>query len=72
MEEIPKTDKLFLVLHRAEWSIDDTAFVGKEGISRLVSGTRGDHSIRAEGKGQVEAWQQACRQAEELNLVHPA
>jgi hypothetical protein len=52
MSEIPKTDKLFLMLHRAGWSVGDTAFVGKEGISWLVFGTKGDHSIRAEGKSQ--------------------
>ena len=71
MEEIPKTDRLFLILHKAGWSIGDTAFVGKEGISWLVYGTRGDHSIRAEGKSQVEAWKDACRQAEEMGLVQP-
>ena len=52
-------------------SINDTAFVGKQGISWLVFGTRGDHSIRAEGKSQVEAWKQACRQAEEMGMVQP-
>ena len=46
MDDIPKTDKLFLILHRAGWSIGDTAFVGKEGISWLVFGTKGDHSIQ--------------------------
>jgi len=67
-----KTDKLFLILHRAGWSIGDTAFAGKEGISWLVFGTKGDHSIRAEGKSQEEAWwKQACRQAEEMGLVQP-
>jgi hypothetical protein len=71
MEEIPKTDKLFLILHKAGWSVGDTAFVGKEGTSWLVFGTKGDHSIRAEGKSQVEAWKQACRQAEEMGLVQP-
>ena len=69
MEEIPKSDRLFLILHQAGWSIGVTAFVGKEGISWLVYGTRGDHSIRAEGKSQVEAWKDACRQAEEMGLV---
>ncbi len=71
MDDIPKTDKLFLILHRAGWSIGVTAFVGKEGMSWLVLGTKGDHSIRAEGKSQVEAWKQACRQAEEMGLVQP-
>jgi len=45
MSEIPKTDNLFLILHRAGWSTGYTAFVGKEGISWLVYGTKGDHSI---------------------------
>jgi len=53
MDEMRKTDKLFLILHRAGWSIGDTAFVGKGGISWLVYGTNGEHSIRAEGKSQV-------------------
>ena len=67
MSNIPKTDKLFLILHRAGWSVGVTAFVGKDGISWLVFGTKGDHSIRAEGKSQEEA----CRQAEEMGLVQP-
>jgi hypothetical protein len=71
MDEMRKTDRLFLILHRAGWSIGDTAFVGKEGMSWLVFGTRGDHSIHAEGKSQEEAWKQACRQAEEIGLVQP-
>ena len=71
MDDIPKTDKLFLILHRAGWSIDCTAFAGKEGISWLIFGTNGDHSIRANVKTEVEAWKQACRQAEEMGLVQP-
>jgi len=46
VDEMRKTDKLFLILHRAGWSIGDTAFAGKEGISWLVFGTKGDHSIQ--------------------------
>ncbi len=71
MSEVTKTDKLFQILHRAGWSIDCTAFAGREGITWLVYGTNGDHSIQANGKTQLEAWKQACRRAEELGLVHP-
>jgi hypothetical protein len=39
MSDIPKTDRLFLILHKAGWSVGDTAFVGNEGISWLVYGT---------------------------------
>jgi hypothetical protein len=69
---ISKTDNLFLILHRAGWSIGDAAFVGKDGISWLVIGTNGDHMIQANGKTQEETWKQACRQAEEMGLVQPA
>ncbi len=36
--------------------------MGKQGISWLVFGTNGDHSIQAKGKSQMEAWKamQAC------------
>jgi hypothetical protein len=64
-----KTDRLFLILHEAGWSIGDTAFAGKDGISWLVYGTNGDHAIQATGQTQEEAWKQACRQAEEMGLV---
>ena len=60
MDDIPKTDKLFLILHSSGWSIGDTSFAGKEGISWLVYGMKCDHSIRADGKRQVEFWKQAC------------
>jgi hypothetical protein len=66
-----RTDRLFLLLHEAGWSIGDTAFVGKEGISWLVFGTHGDQRIRANAKTQEQAWIQACRQADELGLVQP-
>jgi hypothetical protein len=71
VDEIPKTDKLFLILHRAGWSIGDTAFASKQGLSWLVFGTNGDHSIQANERTQEDAWKQACRQAEEMGLVHP-
>ena len=71
MDEMKKTDRLFLILHRAGWSIGDTAFAGKEGISWLVYGTNGDHTIQANGETQKEAWRQACREAEELGLIQP-
>jgi hypothetical protein len=61
MIDIPKTDKLFLILHRAGWSIGDTAFAGKEGLSWLIYGTSGDHLIQVHGNTKEDAWKQACR-----------
>ncbi len=71
MNDMPKTDRLFLILHRAGWSTGVTAFASKADISWLVFGTNGDHSIQANGKTQEEAWKLACRQAEEMGLVQP-
>lgn len=71
MSDIPKADRLLLILHKAGCSIVVTAIAGKEGISWLVFGTNGDHSIHANGKTHEEAWRQACRQAEEKGLVQP-
>ncbi|MGO8903787.1 MAG: hypothetical protein ACLQU5_36420 [Isosphaeraceae bacterium] len=42
MDEMKKTDKLFLILHRAGWSIGDTAFelenifAGELSVSSMV------------------------------------
>ena len=33
MEKIPKTDELFLILHKTGWLTGDTAFVDKERIT---------------------------------------
>ena len=52
MTEIPKTDKLFLILHSTGWSIGDTAIVGKEGFSWVVYGTKGDHSTVRKAKAR--------------------
>ena len=41
------------ILHKAGWSIGNTAFEGKEGFTWLVYGTNGDHMIQA-NKGQSE------------------
>lgn len=69
MDQILNTDKLFPPLHQAGWSISDTSFLSNEGVTWLVFGTNGDHSIHANGKTQEEAWKQGCRQADELSLV---
>jgi hypothetical protein len=71
MDDIPKTDKLFLILHRAGWSIGGTSFLSKEGVTWLVFGTNGVHSIHANGKTHEETWRQAYRKAEETGLVQP-
>jgi hypothetical protein len=66
MDEIARIDMLFHILHKEGWSIGDTAFVEKRGLTWPASGSKGEHSLRAEGKVRDEAWKQACRQAEEM------
>jgi hypothetical protein len=52
-----ETDRLFLILHRAGWSIGDTAFAGKDGISWLGLWHKGrsfDSGKRKESGGGLE------------------
>ena len=70
--DAPKlTDELFDLLHKAGWSIGDTAFRDAEGVYWLVYGTQGGYEIRAEDADRGEAWKLACRQAEALGLIEP-
>jgi hypothetical protein len=62
-------DELFSLLHRAGWSIGDTAFSDAEGMYWLVYGTQGGYEIRAEDADRGEAWKKACREAEALGLI---
>jgi hypothetical protein len=68
--DAPKlTDELFSLLHRAGWSIGDTAFTEAGSMTWLVYGTQGRYEIRAEDVDRGEAWKKACRQAEALGLI---
>jgi hypothetical protein len=58
------SERCYLALHTAGWSIGDTAFVGLDGSRRwLVSGSNGENLIRAEGATKDEAWRMALEQA---------
>jgi hypothetical protein len=56
-------------LHRAGWSLGDTAFhaVGG-GLVWVVSGRNGENQLRAEGAISAEAWEQAVEQARSLGM----
>ena len=70
--DTPKlTDELFSLLHKAGWSMGDTAFSDAEGVYWLVYGTQGGYRIRAEDADRGEAWKKVCRQAEALGLIEP-
>jgi hypothetical protein len=71
MNVVRKSDDLFQLLHRAGWSIGDTAFAGQAGLTWLVYGTQGGYELRAENSKRTEAWKHACRQATENGLIDP-
>lgn len=71
MNVIRKSDELFWLLHRAGWSIGDTAFAGPEGLTWLVYGTQGGYEIRAVAAERTEVWEAACHQARKLGLIDP-
>ena len=51
-------------LHSAGWSVGETSFVGPEGKVWVVVATRGQVTVRGEGRTLVTAWWDAARQAE--------
>ena len=55
-------------LHRAGWSVGDVRLSGTSGPLWLVTGTRGEHFIRAEGLTQTDAWHNACERAQAAGL----
>jgi hypothetical protein len=52
------------VLHTAGWSVGDAHVIMPNGVAWLVTCTRGEHMVQTTAPTQVEAWQEACRQAE--------
>jgi hypothetical protein len=69
MNDIPKTDNLFLILHRAGWSISDTALRART-VTSDRSTLRRAIRIRAEGKSHVEVRKPAGGQDDETSQVH--
>jgi hypothetical protein len=61
-------DRLFPRLHHVGWSFGDMAFRGPDTSPNvwLVAGTRGEHTISAQGQTQTEAWEEACRLARQI------
>lgn len=61
----PSVDESFDRLHRAGWSIGESA----DARVWLVIGGNGENQIRAEGRTQVEAWYRAAQQAEAVGML---
>jgi hypothetical protein len=64
------SERCYLALHAAGWSIGDAAFVGSDGSRHwLVSGSNGENLIRAEGVTRDEAWRKALEQARAVGMI---
>jgi hypothetical protein len=69
-DEPDPIDEAIRQLHRAGWSIGDTAFTTAAGVvAWVVSGTNGQAVIRAEGSTRSEAWIRAVDQARSLGML---
>lgn len=69
-EDFDPIDEAIDQLHRAGWSIGDTAFTtDAEGVKWVVSGSNGENLIRAEGSTRSEAWVRAAEQARSLGML---
>jgi hypothetical protein len=54
-------------LHRAGWKVSSNGFLNQDGrVVWVVSGSKGDHCIRAEGHTRSEACQSAREQVQWL------
>jgi hypothetical protein len=63
------SDERFHILHRAGWSIGDTACIDADGMYWLVYSTQGGSAIRVEARDRGAAWKKACREAKALGLI---
>jgi hypothetical protein len=69
MSTYPSVDESRDRLHRAGWSIGETAIGPDHALIWLVTGTNGENSIEARGRSQTEAWYRATLQAEAAGML---
>ena len=67
----PTVDESLDPLHRAGWSVCDTAFGPNNAPAWLVTGNNGENVVRAEGRSRAEAYWRACVQAREVGMLAP-
>jgi hypothetical protein len=68
-DDLGPADAALIRLHRAGWTVGDTAFSGPRGTTWVVSGSNGENLIRAFGATPAAAWSEAERQARELGML---
>jgi hypothetical protein len=62
MSTYPSVDECRDRLHRAGWSIGETAISSDHALVWLITGTNGENRIEARGRSQNEAWYRATWQ----------
>jgi hypothetical protein len=67
--DLPSVEVMDERLHRAGWSIGDTALIGPPGLVWLVPGHIGENLVRAEGSTRAAAWWASCQQAEAVGRL---
>ena len=67
----PSVDESFDRLHRAGWSIGETAFGPDHSLVWIVSGSNGENRVKARGQSQAEAWYRAAQQTEAVGMLAP-
>jgi hypothetical protein len=67
----PTVDESLDRLHRAGWSVGDSAFGSSHALVWGVSGNNGENVVIAFGKTRAEAWWRACVQAREVGMLAP-
>jgi hypothetical protein len=65
----PSVDESRDRLHRAGWSVGETAVGPGHALVWVVSGTNGENRIEVRGGSQAEAWWRACQQAEAVGML---
>jgi hypothetical protein len=65
----PGVDECRDRLHRAGWSIGETAIGPDFTLVWCVTGTNGENRIEARGRSQAEAWYRATLQAEAVGML---
>ena len=67
----PTIDESLDRLHRAGWSVGDSAFGTGHALVWTVSGTNGENRVQSYGRTRAEAYWRACVQAREVGLLAP-
>jgi hypothetical protein len=68
-ESYPSVDESRDRLHRAGWSVGETAVGPGHAPVWVVGGTNGENRIEGRGRSQAEAWYGATQQAAAVGML---